>query len=124
VYSPCITIQERDTQHLLVGLGPPRVRTPTHYFQQKASLQSLVSITAGIRFFAECHVPSVFFRALSKEAFCRVLNKKHSVKKTLGKEAALPFHSAKQFFKAYFEALNEFKSKSFQLQSFITSQDL
>jgi hypothetical protein len=27
--SPCITIQERDTQHLLVGLGPPRVRTPT-----------------------------------------------------------------------------------------------
>jgi hypothetical protein len=24
VCSPCITIQERDTQHLLVGLGPPR----------------------------------------------------------------------------------------------------
>jgi hypothetical protein len=32
VCSPCITIQERDTQHLLVGLGPPRVRTPTVCF--------------------------------------------------------------------------------------------
>jgi hypothetical protein len=32
---------------------------------------------------------SVFFRALGKEALCRVLNKKHSAKKTLGKEAAL-----------------------------------
>jgi hypothetical protein len=29
VCSPCITIQERVTQHLLVGLGPPSVRTPT-----------------------------------------------------------------------------------------------
>jgi hypothetical protein len=27
--SPCITIQVRDTQHSLVGLGPPRDRTPT-----------------------------------------------------------------------------------------------
>jgi hypothetical protein len=62
----------------------------SHYFQQKASLQSLVSITARIRFFAECHVPSVFFRTLVKEALCRVLNKKHSEKKTLGKEASLP----------------------------------
>jgi hypothetical protein len=35
-------------------------------------------------------LPSVFFRALGKETLCRVLNKKHSAKKTLGKEAALP----------------------------------
>jgi hypothetical protein len=35
--------------------------------------------------FAEC-----FFRALGKEALCQVLNKKHSTKKTLGKEADLP----------------------------------
>jgi hypothetical protein len=65
------------------------------------------------------------------------VQKKHSAKtffaecqkKTLGKEAALPsakkntwqrrflpsvfLHSARQFFKAHFEALNEFKLKSF-----------
>jgi hypothetical protein len=34
VCSPCITIQERDTQYLLVGLGPPRVRTPTLEFNK------------------------------------------------------------------------------------------
>jgi hypothetical protein len=47
--------------------------------------------------FAEC-----FFWTLGKEALCRVLNKKHSAKKTLGKEAVLPSakkkHSAKTFF--------------------------
>jgi hypothetical protein len=37
-----------------------------------------------------CGLPSVFLRALGKEALCRVLNKKHSAKKTLGKETALP----------------------------------
>jgi hypothetical protein len=99
-------------------------------------------------------LPSVFFRALGKEALCRVLNKKHSAKKhlakkllcrvqkntrqrpslpsakkhsakkllcrvpkkTLGKEGLCRvffFHSAMQFFKAHFEALNEFKFKSF-----------
>jgi hypothetical protein len=29
MYSPCITIQVRDTQHSLVGLGPPQNRTST-----------------------------------------------------------------------------------------------
>jgi hypothetical protein len=61
--------------------------------------------------FAEC-----FFRALGKEALCQVLNKKHSTKKTLGKDILRRVpkkHSAKQLFKAYFEALNEFKLKSF-----------
>jgi hypothetical protein len=47
VYSPCITIQERDTQHLLVGLGPPRVRTPT-------TVGSLVTLSKYI------HVTSCF----------------------------------------------------------------
>jgi hypothetical protein len=58
-----------------------------------------------------------------------VLNKKHSAKKhsakkllcrvqkkTIGKDILCRVpkkHSAKQFFKAYFEALNEFKLKSF-----------
>jgi hypothetical protein len=81
-------------------------------------------------------LPSVFFRALGKEAFaesqikntrqslctrqrrlCRVSNKKHSAKKFAKKKhsakASLPSakvkHSAKQFFKPRFGALNEFK---------------
>ena len=54
-------------------------------------------------------LPSAFFLALGKEAFCRV-------------HFFLP--SANQFFELIFEALNEFKWKTFQLQSCITSQDL
>ena len=54
--------------------------------------------------FAEC-----FFLALGKEVFSRVY-------------FFLPW--ANQFFEAIFEALNEFKWKTFQLQSCITSQDL
>jgi hypothetical protein len=50
--------------------------------------------------FAEC-----FFRALGKEALCRVLNKKHSAKKILGKEAALP--SAMWFAECFFWALGK-----------------
>ena len=56
-----------------------------------------------------CILPSVFVLALGKEAFCHV----HFF-----------WPSANQFFKAIFEALNEFKWKTFQLQSCITSQDL
>jgi hypothetical protein len=57
MYSPCITIQERDTQHLLVGLGPSRVRTPTKIL---------------------CRVLSL---ALGKEGLYRVLGSWHSAKK-------------------------------------------
>ena len=56
-----------------------------------------------------CILPSAFVLALGKEAFCRV----HFF-----------WPSANQFFKAIFEALNEFKWKTFQLQSCITFQDL
>jgi len=69
---------------------------------------------------------SVFYRALGKVGLCRVPNKIHSAKKktrqnvlpsvfvlALGKEAFCRVHffwpSANQFFKAIFEALNEFK---------------
>ena len=51
----------------------------------------------------------VFFFILGKDPLCRVQKKE-----TLGKEK----------FKSKFEALNKFKSKSFELQSCITSQDL
>jgi len=68
----------------------------------------------------------VFFRALDKKALCQV-PKEHSAKKTLGKEGSLPSVKktlGKENFKSKFEALNKFKSKSFELQSCITSQDL
>jgi hypothetical protein len=74
--------------------------------------------------FAEC-----LFRALDKKALCRVLNKKQSAKKNTRQRSCFAeckkntrqrscfecffWHSAKQFFKAHFEALNEFKLKSF-----------
>jgi len=76
------------------------------------------------------------FSALGKKTFWRVLKKKYSVKKTFSKYFFIEcflLHLAKTFlakykktlekenFKSNSEALNEFKSKSFQLQSYITS---
>jgi len=58
----------------------------------------------------------VCFLALDKEALCRVSNKKHSEKKTLGKEDSLSSVKktlSKEDFKSNFEALNKFKLKSF-----------
>jgi len=49
-----------------------------------------------------CGLPSVFFRALGKEALCRVLNKKHSAKKNTRQRSCFTEckkkHSAKTFF--------------------------
>ena len=83
-------------------------------------------------YFAECYfsgtrqnasLPSAFFLALGKEIFCRVPLFWHSAKRHF---AVCIFFCPRQiiFFKAIFEALNEFKWKTFQLQSCITSQDL
>ena len=86
-------------------------------------------------------LPSVFYRALGKDRVSECQIKYTRQTKTHGKirlcrvffsgtrqKGFLPcaffWPSANQFFEAIFEALNEFKWKTFQLQSCITSQDL
>jgi hypothetical protein len=52
-----------------------------------------------------------FFSGARQRRLCREPNKKHSAKASL--PSAKVKHSAKQFFKPCFGALNEFKLKSF-----------
>ena len=86
--------------------------------------------TLGKAIFVECFfLLSVFYLALGKDHLYRVYDKIHSAKPSaLSKEVFCRVHfcwpSANYFFKAIFEARNEFKWKTFQLQSCITSQDL
>jgi len=58
------------------------------WVQQK--LQQAESSTSRPTLPESDSLPSVFVLALGKELLCRVLNKKRSAKKTLGKEPSLP----------------------------------
>ena len=82
-----------------------------------------------------CILPSAIFRHTAKCVFAECLFSGtrqrgilpsaifwHSAKYVFAE--CLFFSSANYFFKTIFEALNEFKWKTFQLQSCITSQDL
>jgi len=84
--------------------------------RQNASLPSAFFLTLGKDVFCQvlflgtrqnASLPSAFFLALSKDVFCRVPLFWHSAKRHFA--MCISFPSANQFFKAIFEALNEFK---------------
>jgi hypothetical protein len=64
MYSPCIIIQERDTQHLLVGLGPPRVRTPTMSYNHHLESNILIPVVLE-----NAHAALKKFRILTEPLF-------------------------------------------------------
>jgi hypothetical protein len=93
-----------------------------------------VACTTGQPLFAECQLLCRVQKKHSANRLFAECQKKHSANKlfaecffTLGNEPVCRvffLHSANKNYKAYFKALNDFKLKSVQLQSCITSQNL